>query len=439
MRFSSIAKGVIYSYCLNAHLFRYVTEISISLRIMTPTPFYYTPSYSQHSTDQPGYEQPVVRPGEILKVLLIDPEPQLARLSQNNIERSGSISVQIAATGKEALTLVQGESFDAVVSDYDMPDMNGIDLHRALQQNGIKIPFILFTVPGDGKAILDAIHEHSDFYFNPDTPPDKVYVDLSQKIRQAVELFRTRNRLELYSKHLEELVDQRTRELREVQRFAVIGEIATMVGHDMRNPLQVITNLHYLFGRKISSMPLEEADILKKHGIPDLFARIGYETQYLNKIVSDLQDYSREVNLKTVRVDPGKFLDDLLGSIPLPDQVTVVRRFIPGIEISVDPVLLRRVMENLIINAIQAMERGGILTLVTEEVNGLICLTVSDTGAGITEADQSRIFEPLFTTKSKGTGFGLPVSKRLVEAHGGSIVLKETSPAGSTFEVALPK
>ncbi len=395
-------------------------------------------SPSQVSTNLVGYEL-VVEPGEILHVLLVDPEPQIAQFSQINLEKSGNISVRVAATGNEALTLAQEQSYDAVVSDYDMPDMNGIDLHRALQQNGIKIPFILFTVPGDGKALLEAIRGRADFYLNQDAPLDKVYVDLVQKIRQAVELYRTRNRLELYSKHLEELVEQRTRELREVQRFAVIGELATMVGHDMRNPLQVITNMHYLLGRKVSSMPPEEAEILKKHGIPDLFARIGIETQYLNKIVSDLQDYAREVNLKTVSIDPGKFLDDLLGSISLPDQVTVIRQYEQGIEISVDPVLLRRVMENLIINALQAMEHGGTLTLITGSLHGLISMTVSDTGTGIAEAVQSRIFEPLFTTKSKGTGFGLPVSKRLIEAHGGSIVLKKTSTAGSAFEVTLPE
>lgn len=386
-----------------------------------------------------GYEPPVVGPDEILKVLLVDPEPLLARMSQASLEKSSTLSVQIAATGKEALIQVKDQRYDAVVSDYDMPDMNGIDLHRALQQEGIKVPFILFTTPDDGKAILEAIEAHADFYLNQDEPPDKVYVDLSQKIRQAVELYRTRNRLELYSKHLEELVEQRTRELREVQRFAVIGELATMIGHDMRNPLQVITNLLYLLGRKVSSMPNQDAEILRKHGIPDIFTRIGSETQYLNKIVSDLQDYAREVNLKTIRVDPGAFLDELLGSIQIPELVQVVKHFQPGIEIAVDPVLLRRVMENLIINAIQAMDKGGTLTLTTREVYDLISITVSDTGTGIAEEAISRIFEPLFTTKSKGTGFGLAVSRRLVEAHGGSIVLKETSPAGSTFEVTLPR
>jgi signal transduction histidine kinase len=385
-----------------------------------------------------GQEQFVVGPGEVLQVLLVDPQPQLARLSKVSLERSGRISIQIAATGHEALTLLKSGSFDAIVSDYDMPDMNGIDLHRALQKNGIKIPFILFTVPIDSKPILDAIDEHADFYLNRDAPPEKVYIDLSQKIWQAVELYRTRNRLELYSKHLEDLVEQRTRELREIQRFAVIGELATMIGHDMRNPLQVITNMHYILGRKVSSMPAEDSAILKKHGIPEIFSRIGSETQYLNKIVSDLQDYAREVNLKLVSIDPGAFLTDLLGSITLPEHVQVITEFQSGIQVPVDPVLLRRVMENLLINAIQAMDQGGMLTLKTVKEHDIITISVSDTGTGIVQAAQARIFEPLFTTKSKGTGFGLPVSKRLIEAHGGNIVLKETSPAGTIFEVTLP-
>ena len=384
-----------------------------------------------------GFEFPVVGISEVLKILLVDPEPVLAHISKVSLEKSSNLSVQVASTGAEVLDLVMSGNYDAVVSDYDMPDMNGIDLHRALQEKGVKVPFILFTTPDDGKAILEAYEAHTDFYLNKDEQADKVYVDLSQKIRQAVELFRTKNRLELYSKHLEELVEQRTRQLREVQRFAVIGELATMIGHDMRNPLQVITNLHYLFGRKIATMPLNDAEILTKYGIPEIFSKIGRETQYLNKIVSDLQDYAREVRLNITPVDPGSFLTELLGSIQIPGNIQVEKRFQEGIKVPVDPVLLRRVLENLIINAIQAMEKGGRLTLMTNQEHDLIKITVSDTGTGIAADAQSRIFEPLFTTKSKGTGLGLAVSKRLIEAHGGSITLKETSQEGSTFEVNL--
>ncbi len=376
----------------------------------------------------PSEDQQVVSQGEILKILLIDSIPDLAYLSKVNLERSSRISVTIATTGKEVLDFTRNTQFDAIVSGYDMPDMNGIDLHHALQREGLKIPFILFTVPDDQALLSD-----------PDSPPDASYLDLSQKIRQAVELYRTRNRLELYSKHLEELVEERTRQLREAQRFSVIGELSTMIGHDMRNPLQVITNMNYLLNRKITRMDPEEAAILHKHGIPDLFSRIGVETQYLNKIVSDLQNYAREVNLNLVSTDPGEFLDELLGSITLPDNIMIQKEYHPGILVPVDTTLFRRVLENLIINAIQAMEPGGILTLGTAEKNDHICITVTDTGTGIPQSALERVFEPLFTTKSKGTGLGLSVCKRLVEAHGGTIGVKETSSAGTTFEVLLPK
>lgn len=383
-------------------------------------------------------EQLAVSPGEVIKVLLIDPDVALLQLSRVSLEFTRRISVQVAITGQEALVLLHDHPFDAVVSDYDMPDMNGIDLHRGIQEKGIKIPFIFFTVPDEVKNLYKNQGGGSDYQIPKGSFPDDVYGDLSQKIFQAVELYRTRNRLELYSKHLEELVEERTRQLREAQRFAVIGELSTMIGHDMRNPLQVITNLNYLLTRKITQMDPGEVATLQKYGIPDLFSRIGIETQYLNKIVSDLQNYAREVNPKKTLIDPGKFLNELLGSMPLSEQISIRKEFQNDLLISVDPTLFRRVMENLIINAIQSMELGGILTLRTSNENDIISITVSDTGSGIPVEAQERIFEPLFTTKSKGTGLGLPVCKRLVEMHGGTISLKETSPAGTSFEVLLP-
>ncbi len=383
-------------------------------------------------------EQLAVRPGEVLKILLIDPDLSLAQLSRASLEFTKRISGQIALSGHEALELLNEQSFDAVVSDYDMPDMNGIDLHHEIQDKGINIPFIFFTVPDEVKKSHQTGNLTRNYQLHSVSPPDDVYLDLSQKIIQAVELYRTRNRLELYSKHLEELVEERTRQLREAQRFAVIGELSTMIGHDMRNPLQVITNMHYLLTRKVAKMDPNEVAILQKYGIQDLFSRIGIETQYLNKIVSDLQNYAREVSPKKSLVDPGAFLTELLGSIPLVEQITIQTDYLDNLRVFVDPILFRRVMENLIINAIQAMEQGGVLTLKTSRENDLISITVSDTGNGIPVEAQERIFEPLFTTKSKGTGFGLPVCKRLVEAHGGTISLKETSPAGTSFEVLLP-
>jgi signal transduction histidine kinase len=95
-------------------------------------------------------------------------------------------------------------------------------------------------------------------------------------------------------------------------------------------------------------------------------------------------------------------------------------------------------MENVIINALQAMEKGGTLTLKSKKDKEGFSIMVSDTGGGIPPESVPKIFDPLYTTKPKGTGLGLSVTKRLIEAHGGTITLVETSPAGTTFKVSLP-
>ena len=99
---------------------------------------------------------------------------------------------------------------------------------------------------------------------------------------------------------------------------------------------------------------------------------------------------------------------------------------------------MRRVFTNLALNAVQAMPDGGKLTLNMQATGEAALLSVEDTGVGIPEEHLSKIFIPLFTTKAKGQGFGLPVCKRLVEAHGGTIEVESQVGKGSTFTVKLP-
>ena len=196
--------------------------------------------------------------------------------------------------------------------------------------------------------------------------------------------------------------------------------------------------MQYLLEMRMQKMSKEELEILHRNGIPEIFDRIGTEIQYLNKIISDLQDYAREVNPEKSRINLKTFIENLIEKISPPPSVLVKIEIQSGMTVLVDPVLLSRVMENLMINAIQAMDTGGTLTLTSHIAEDDIIISIRDTGPGISAEAQSRIFDPLFTTKPKGTGLGLSVTKRLIEAHGGKITLVETSPAGTTFEVSLP-
>jgi signal transduction histidine kinase len=382
---------------------------------------------------QPDY--PIIIPGEKLKILLVNHDFKLASVLKNTLDLNGRVEIFIVSTGNGALNLIQSHKFDAIVSDYDMEDMNGMDLSRALLKEGINNPFILYTFPEDLQIKLKN---------NPDLTSElniKIKTDadeLVQKIIQAVELYRTKNRLELYSKHLEELVEERTRQLEEAQRFAVIGELAAMIGHDMRNPLQVITNLTFILSKKISKMTGDEIDVITKYGFTDIFSKINNEISYLNKIVSDLQDYAKEVKIKQEPIRIKTLFEDLIAGIDMPEGVNTVCTDGSDLKVSGDFTLLRRIFMNLFLNAIQGMDKGGILTFSATREQEFIRILISDTGTGIPLEVQSRIFDPLFTTKSKGTGLGLSVVKRLTEAHSGSIRLVNSSSGGTTFEVRLP-
>ncbi|WP_181391481.1 ATP-binding protein [Methanospirillum stamsii] len=375
---------------------------------------------------------------EKFHILLVISSKPIGAVTKKYLEMPSLLHVHVCPTGREAIDIVNKESFDLILSDYDLDDTDAINLHLNLQQSGINIPFQLFNITDRDREILTTFAQNPTDESSIKNDINIIFNELSQKIAQSIELFRTRNRLELYTRHLEELVEERTRQLQEAQRYAVIGEVATMIGHDMRNPLQVITNMQYILDSALNKMSPEEHSILMKYGIRDIFNRIGGEILYLNKIISDLQDYSRVITPEREITNLEPLFEDLILKLSPPDSITVIKEIESGIRIRVDRLLFMKVMENIITNAIQAMQKGGVLTVKAGLKSDNISIFISDTGIGIPEGVKARIFDPLYTTKPKGTGLGLAVCKRLIEAQGGTISLKETSSKGTAFEVNLP-
>jgi len=240
--------------------------------------------------------------------------------------------------------------------------------------------------------------------------------------------------LKRYAVHLKELVEEQTAKLREKERLAAIGETAAMVGHDLRNPLQSIMNIAYLMEQEGSSLPPDKREALSKW-----IKRLRDNVAYMDKIVSDLQDFTRPFNAKKEEVDLGQLFKDLLDELKIPKDVQVDIEIKPGAERALtDPQILKRILHNLVNNALQAMPDGGTLTLAASLSGGELRIEVRDTGVGMDEETLKRIFTPLFTTKAKGTGLGLAVCKRLVEGLGGRIEVKSSKGAGTTFTLVLP-
>jgi PAS domain S-box-containing protein len=220
----------------------------------------------------------------------------------------------------------------------------------------------------------------------------------------------------------------------ESQRLAAIGETTTLVGHDLRNPLQTMTSTAYLVRKLVAS---ERAEDRKLAG--ELLGTLDDTIRYIDKIVSDLQDYARPVGADLVETSLPDLFRATVSNVKIPQNVQVTMD-IQGnsSNLILDPTLLKRVLTNLILNAVQAMPNGGKLTIASSSGDDSITFAVRDTGIGITPENLRKIFHPFFTTKAQGQGLGLPVCKRLIEAHGGTIDVTSHVGKGSAFTFKIP-
>jgi len=214
------------------------------------------------------------------------------------------------------------------------------------------------------------------------------------------------------------------------ERLAAIGELAGMVGHDLRNPLTAIKNASYFLSKKCVGACKNAASF-------QMFSIIDSSIEHANKIINDLLEYSREIRLELSKSSPKTLLREALSTIKVPSNVNLIDHT-TDIQFDVDKRQVLRVFVNLLKNAFDAMPKGGTLEVKSKRKNGSVMITFSDTGVGIPEGFMEKIFTPLLTTKAQGMGFGLPISKRIVEAHGGKISVDSIEGKGTTFTLTFP-
>jgi two-component system NtrC family sensor kinase len=223
-------------------------------------------------------------------------------------------------------------------------------------------------------------------------------------------------------------------QLRHADRLATLGQLAAGVAHEINEPLANILGFAQL-AKKAPRLPKQAGDDMDKIVRNCLHAR---------GIIQKLLTFARQMPPERARIDLNSIVRDglyFLESRCAKASIEVKRELCEDLpEISADASQLHQVLVNLVVNAIQAMPEGGVVTIGTSVEDDMVILTVADTGCGMTDDVKERVFTPFFTTKdiNEGTGLGLAVVHGIVASHGGNISLESTPGHGTRFEVRLP-
>ena len=319
---------------------------------------------------------------------------------------------------------------------------------------------------------------------------DKALEEIQEQVRAKKALRVAKGQLKKYSLNLEKMVEERTKELNETlsnlqktqaqllqsEKMASIGQLAAGVAHEINNPTGFVSsNLGSLSDyqndmfalireyRKLTadlkkptasqetiSGNLDRIEGLEKEvdidfildDIPNLIKESQEGAERIKKIVIDLKDFAHPGEQKLQYADINRNLDSTLNVVwnELKYKATVTKDYGDLPEVQCYPHQLNQVFMNLLVNAAQAIEKKGEISIMTRALDGQVEINISDTGSGIPKENLSRIFDPFFTTKEvgKGTGLGLNVAYNIIQKHKGTIDLESEVGKGTTFSIRIP-
>jgi signal transduction histidine kinase len=272
----------------------------------------------------------------------------------------------------------------------------------------------------------------------------QTFLAMSESLKEKTgELIHAKQELEKFTKFLEKRVEARTRELKAAQdelikkeRLAAIGQMASVVGHEIRNPLAVINNSIYFIKTKLGGAPAGTDPKIDKH-----IKIIESEIRQANGIINEILTYSRTRELKPERVFLNAWLEELLSVYPFPPHIALDKQLDPANPpVDIDTTEVQQAIRNLMNNGIEVMPQKGTVSVHTRLAADRKSVTIflGDTGPGIPPDVLDKIFAPFFTTKARGTGLGLAVVRKVLDRHNGSVDVESVVGQGTVFKLTLP-
>jgi len=369
-----------------------------------------------------------------LKVFFIEDNPDDVELEFHELRKGGfDVIYEVARDRREFLEKLPSIDADIILADYTLPDITGIEAIHICQEKKIAVPIIFITGAGNEQIAVDSLREGAIDYILK-----KNIVGLSARVSRALEIWaerKTKEKAEAERQRLQELLFQS-------QKMESVGRLASGVAHDFNN---IMTGVMGFVEMIILDMPKDSPTYKELQTIMSL-CRKG------SALTKQLLTFGRKIPIEFKRTNINVFIKEILTFLQhaTGKGVEIKLNFQDDIlETKADIGQLTQVIMNLTLNARDSMEGKGVVEFRTEKCIATspagkkgehICLSVSDTGRGISEDNISKIFDPFFTTKDvgKGTGLGLSIVYSIVDAHGGWIDVYSKLNKGTTFNVYLP-
>lgn len=375
-------------------------------------------------------------------VLLVDDESSL-RLTMGEFLRRAGYSV-LLEPDYDGAARHKAEDLDVAVIDINLAGKSGIQLLHKISSSEVYVPVIMITGEPNLSVLPEIVRAGAyDFIAKPivkDVLLNAV-ARAAEKKRLTDEKRRLEEEIKRYAEELETRVAERTAELVEThkqlvaqERIAALGRAAAQVAHEVKNPLSGL--LLYTLHLKSTATNFSESEI-------HLVDKIVNTINHLNSRVEQILGFARPVNLTTRDVDLNRIVSDILELLrpQLTANKVEVRLSLaqPGAHTMLDEASMRGALMNLMLNAVEAMPEGGVLSITVEQIDETLRLNIADTGAGIGEEQAKKIFEPFYTTKEQGLGLGMPYAKKIIDQHGGTISLSSQLGVGTTITIVIPR
>ncbi len=382
-----------------------------------------------------------------ISVVIIDDDRNILELTSLILSKNG-FQPYIADRANEGFELISRHSPELVLLDYMMPEMDGLS---ALQQIKTRFPdtyVVMLTGKGNEEVAVELMKSGASEYILKPFNNNNLVERLKNVLRiREIELHNRELQkqqeqllfeIEQWNLELQKRVREKSEALQNVQgeiiqseKLAAMGYLSAGMAHEIRNPLNSISLFVQLMRQTTT-----EPDQLEHQ------AKILKEVDRIDSIIRKLLDSSRRNRVISSNVQIDQVIDNAIEAFsPQIEsrkiQVDRLYHCIPP-PITADPTELGQIFTNLFLNAMDAMSRGGRLAIEVFEKDGRVVVRVSDSGTGIAEDVLSNIFEPFFSTKSRGTGMGLPVAQRITRMYEGSMEVEYSSPEGTTFRLEFP-